>query len=99
MLHTWLIPLLSINDVGEFLFVYNTKSDIRIHGVLKNGEWVVNIRVKTPGFIWGCNEYHTGIQSKGRVLKYLIVEIINQMAEYRLDGKEDLLSVLKGDLE
>lgn len=99
MIPIWVILLLNTTDVGEFS--YNDKYRISIKGKLVGDEWVVDVHVNAiPYFAWGCNKFHTGIKGSFKsVVRYYLALVLNQLSEYGVVGRKELLSVIKDDLE
>lgn len=98
MIPLWLITLLNTSDVGEFS--YNGCCQITLKGKYINGEWVISVRVYARGFAWGCNDYHTGMSGSFKsVVRYYLTMVLNQLTEHRVEGKNDLLSAIKHNLE
>lgn len=98
MIPLWMFPLLSISNVGEFS--YNGCCKIFLEGKFDAGEWVVNIRVYARGFAWGCNKHRTGIRGSFKsVVRYYLMRVLNDLSEYGVEGKNDLLVVLRNYLE
>ena len=99
MIPSWMLILLNTKDVGEFSYkgLYN----IYIKGMMVEGEWVVSIRVDAlPYFAWGCNGLRTGLNcSFNGVIRYYIFLVINQLTEYKAEGRTELLHSIKDYLE
>ena len=95
-LHTLL--LLDTSDVGEFS--YNGCCKIDISGERINSKWVVSIRVYAKGFAWGCNKFETPIQGHfNRVVTYYLTKVLSQLAEHNVEGKNELLPLIRHYLE
>lgn len=99
MIPLWVISLLGTSDAGEFL--YSNGYTIRIKGRMVRNEWVVNVYVNAiPYFAWGCNKFHTGITGSFKaVVRYYLTLVLNQLSEYSAEGRKELLSAIKDNLE
>lgn len=98
MIPLYMLLLLDTSDVGEFS--YEGCCRIFIYGKLETTEWVVNVRVYAKGFAWGCNKFHTGIHGSFKlVVRYYLMKVLNDLSEYGVEGKNDLLAVLRNYLE
>ena len=75
MMQAWLILLYPSHNEGFF-----SNENTSIKGVFINGEWVVDVRVETPHFAWGCNKFHTGLAvSFDKVVDVYIKRVRNQL--------------------
>nr|DAH96016.1 MAG TPA: hypothetical protein [Caudoviricetes sp.] len=99
MIPLWIISLLGTTDVEEFS--YNNGYRISIRGKLVGGEWMVDVYVNAiPYFAWGCNKFYTGMRgSFNSVVRYYLTLVINRLSEYNVEGRKELLSIMKGYLE
>ena len=53
-----------------------------------------------PYFAWGCNNFYTGMKgSFNSVVRYYLTLVINRLSEYNVEGRKELLSIMKGYLE
>lgn len=98
MIPLWVLSLLN-TDVEEFL--YCGRYRVFIRGNRINGEWVVDIHVTAfPYFAWGCNKLRTEIRGSFKeVVRHYLMVLLNQLSERGADNKNEVLSVLKGNLE
>lgn len=101
MIPAWMISLLSINGVEEFSFSYNEEQKIFIDGKRINDEWVVNVYVVAmPYFAWGCNKLRTNMKGSAKsVIRYYLMEVLNQLSEYHAEGRDKLMQAIKDNLE
>lgn len=99
MIPLWVISLLGTPGTGEFL--YSNGCTVRIKGRMKVNEWVVDVYVNAiPHFAWGCNGFHTGMTGSFKsVVRYYLTLVLNQLSEYGAEGREELLSAIKDNLE
>ena len=97
MIPAWFIALLNINNVGEFSFTYNGEPKIFMDGKFTDNGWVISLRViAMPHFAWGVNGYPTGIKgSHKEVIRYYLGIVVNQLTEYKADGRTELLKIIK----
>lgn len=91
------ILLLLSGNTEEFSFKYEGSQKFYISGKFVDGEWVVNVSVYSSMIIWGCNDYHTRLTSKSKVIRYFLMLFINQLSEYEIPTK-NLLNLIKNVL-
>lgn len=99
MIPLWAISLLSTPGAEEFL--YSNGCTVRIRGRMTGNEWVVDAYVSViPHFAWGCNGFHTGMTGSFKsVVRHYLALVLNQLSEYGAEGREELLSAIKNNLE
>ena len=98
MIPLWMPLLLDTSDVGEFS--YNGCCKIFINGERVNNEWIVSVRVYARGFAWGCNKFQTNLRGPfSVVVSYYLTKVLWQLAEYEIEGKNELLPLIRHYLE
>lgn len=101
MIPVWQTSLLCTSFVEEFSFSYLGTVKVFMDGKRSKGEWLLTIRVDSlPYFAWGCKHHHTKLKGESEeVIRYYMAVVLNQMGEYGVPHREDILDLLKGDLQ
>lgn len=66
---------------------------IHILGTLLHNEWIISVRTKTPMSAWGYNKFNTHTDNKRNVIRWCIMELLNELSPFDIDKKPLILAI------